>query len=132
MNVSLLITGACLLMVVGCAAPNPGDIRPIQAVYADRLARLSIGMSLSDFRQVFPEAYPGGQKDESTAYQLDLKQVLLDRRRKVDAALGLYTPQNIVSDQSLWFYFHTDRLVQWGRPNDWPERPDVIIEKRLR
>ena len=89
-------------------------------------------MSLADFRQVFPEAYPGGQKGETTSYHLDLKQVLRDRRRPVDASLGLYTPKNIVSDQSLWFYFYTARLVQWGRPEDWPERPDLIIEKRLR
>ena len=132
MSLKLNVAVIWLLLVGGCAGPNPADIKPIQAVYSDRLARLSIGMSLADFRQVFPEAYPGGQKDETTAYNLDLKQVLRDRRRRVDASIGLYTPKDIVSEQSLWFYFYADQMVQWGRPQDWPERPDLIIEKRLR
>ena len=131
-NQKLCLIVACLLLVGACAGPNAKEIKPIQAVYADRLARLSIGMPLSDFRQIFPEAYPGGQKGETTAYQLDLKQIIRDRRRRVDAAIGLYTPKDIVSDQSLWFYFYSDQLVEWGRPQDWPERPDIIIEKRLR
>lgn len=123
---------ACLLLVVGCAAPNAGSIKPIQSVYADQLSRLSIGMSVEEFRKVLPEAYPGGMRGETTAYNLDLKQVLLDRSRRVDANLGLYKPQHIIDDQSLWFYFYANRLVQWGRPQDWPDRPDLIIEKRLR
>ncbi|MDB6031976.1 MAG: hypothetical protein JWM16_2314 [Verrucomicrobiales bacterium] len=121
----------CLLLV-GCAAPSQQDIRPIQAVYAKQLAELKIGMPLEEFRKAFPEAYPQGQKADTTAYEIELKQVILDRRRQVDAALGLYNPQNIIDVQRLWFYFYNNRLAQWGRPQDWPERPDLIIERRIR
>jgi hypothetical protein len=121
-----------LLSLLGCGPQFAGEIRPIQQVYADRLSQLEIGMSLAEFRGIFPEAYPGGQKGTTTAYHLESKQVIRDRRRKLDQAFGVYTPQNVVSEQSLWFYFYDDRLAQWGRPNDWPERPDLIIENRSR
>lgn len=34
--------------------------------------------------------------------------------------------------ETLWFYFYKDQLVQWGKPQDWPKNPDLIIEKRNR
>ncbi|EEF57849.1 hypothetical protein [Pedosphaera parvula] len=129
---NLAIVALFAAFVAGCAGPNPADIKPIQAVYADRLAGLKIGMTTSEFRQKFPEAYPTGQSGGTTAYELTLKQILRDRRRPVDAHLGLYQPKDIISDQSLWFYFYSDQLVQWGRPQDWPQKPDVIIESRTR
>jgi hypothetical protein len=134
-SAKLVIVGPVLVSILsapGCGPQFAGEIRPIQQVHADRLSRLKIGMSLAEFRGIFPEAYPGGQKGTTTAYHLDSKQVIVDRRRRLDQAAGIYTPQNVVSEQSLWFYFYDDRLAQWGRPNDWPERPDLIIENRSR
>jgi hypothetical protein len=52
--------------------------------------------------------------------------------RPLDKALGFVPPRKRVDVQVLWFYFYTDRLVKWGRPNDWPERPDKILEIRQR
>ena len=107
----------------GCAAPNPADIKPIQSVYASQLAQMKTGMSLGEFKAIFPCAYPAAQNGATTAYEVSLRQVIYDRRRPGDAALGFYTPENLVDDQRLWFYFYEDGLVQWGRPQDWPQHP---------
>jgi len=32
----------------------------------------------------------------------------------------------------MWFYIYDGRLVKWGKPNDWPQKADLIIEKRIR
>lgn len=103
----------------GCAAPDPGKVKPIQTVYADQIGRLAIGMDVKEFKRILPEAYQVAQNTGATAYEVSLKQVIYDRRRPGDTLFGLYQPQNIVNDQVLWFYFMNDRLTKWGKPNDW-------------
>ena len=68
----LALTG-CILFVPD---PDESKIKPIQQVYADRLAQTYIGMPLTEFRGVFPEAYPAGQNGETTSYEISLKQIV--------------------------------------------------------
>jgi hypothetical protein len=141
MNMKLLILRFALLVfaifLFGCSSvPVVEAPKSIQQVYSDRLNKVKIGMALENFRTLFPEAYVGGQNESTTAYELkDSQKFRLQAdqdQRPVDSALGLYRAPVRTSTQLLWFYFYGDKLVKWGRPEDWPEKPDVIIEKRNR
>lgn len=93
-------------------------------------------MPLEDFRLLFPEAYVYGQNERTTAYELKDSQKFRLKAdqdlRPLDSALGLYRAPIRTSSQLLWFYFNGEKLVKWGKPQDWPDKPDVIIEKRNR
>lgn len=131
-----------LFTVAGCAtAPrgasivdDPADLPSIQAKNADELSKIKIGMALNDFQIVFPEAYVGGQNQDTTAYEIVniqkyVTQSDIDRQ---NFWWGGGSPNARSSKQVLWFYFYKDQLVRWGRPQDWPDRADLIIEKRNR
>jgi hypothetical protein len=89
-------------------------------------------MSLADFRAAIPDAYAAGQSGQTIAYELAHVQTFVTRNDMLRQNLiwGFGSPQARATKQLLWFYFNKDRLVQWGRPGDWPERPDLIIEMR--
>jgi len=131
-----------LFTVSGCAtAPrgasivdDPADLPSIQAKKADKLSKIKIGMALNDFQAVFSEAYIGGQNQDTTAYEIVniqkyVTQSDIDRQ---NFWWGGGSPNARSSKQVLWFYFYKDQLVRWGRPQDWPDRADLIIEKRDR
>jgi hypothetical protein len=136
----LLTTFTALL--AGCAtAPqgavlvdNPSQIQSMQQVFADRLARLKIGMPLDAFRQVFAEAYVAGQNEKVTAYEMAhvAKYVTQTDIAIQNIMWGIGSPRARGEKQVLWFYFYKDQLVKWGRPQDWPQNPDKIIEIRGR
>lgn len=134
----------CLLaaLMVGCAtAPkgvqvvdHPDEVTTIQEFYADRLARLRIGMSIDEFHSIMPEAYVGGQNGATTAYEVkrSAKYVTQDEIKNQNIQSGFGSPSARTEVQVLWFYFYSSKLVQWGLPKDWPERPEQIIEIRDR
>jgi hypothetical protein len=131
-----------LFTVAGCAtAPrgasivdDPADLPSIQAKNADELSKIKIGMALNDFQIVFPEAYVGGQNQDTTAYEIVniQKYVTQSDINRQNFWWGGGSPNARSSKQVLWFYFYKDQLVRWGRPQDWPDRADLIIEKRNR
>lgn len=137
-----LIAIAFVTLAVGCAtAPkgasivdDPGELPTLQAVLADRLSQLKIGMSLEDFRRLIPEAYVGGQSEATTAYEVSksLKFVTQDDINRQNLWWGAGSPRARSKREVLWFYFYRDQLVKWGRPQDWPDKPDIILEKRIR
>lgn len=140
--IALLFIAAIVVITSGCAtAPtgativdDPSNLPSVQAKYADRLGEIDIGMSLEEFKGVFPEAYVGGQNRQTTAYEIvDIQKYVtqadMDRQNLV---WGAGSPNPRSHKQILWFYFYQDQLVRWGRPQDWPDRPDVIIEERDR
>ena len=129
-------------LAVGCATPpkgatvvdDPGDLPPLQAVLADKLSQLNIGMSLEDFRRLMPEAYVGGQSEATTAYEVakNQKYVTQDDVDRQNFIWGAGSPRARSRREVLWFYFYKNQLVKWGRPQDWPDKPDIILEKRIR
>ncbi|MEN9573506.1 MAG: hypothetical protein RL514_1361 [Verrucomicrobiota bacterium] len=137
-----LILIAIGTLAVGCAtapkdaviADGLGDLPSVQSVLADRLSQLKIGMSLEDFRRVMPEAYVGGQSEATTAYEVakSLKYVTQADIARHNLIWGAGSPPARSQRAVLWFYFYKDQLVKWGRPQDWPDKPDIILEKRIR
>lgn len=139
---NLMLTITAISALAGCAtAPQgvevvdrPDQVRSIQQAHADRLAKIKTGMSLEAFRQVFPEAYVGGQSEQVTAYEMthSAKYVTQNDIDRQNLMWGAGSPRARSEKQVLWFYFYKDQLVKWGRPQDWPQNPDRIIEIRDR
>lgn len=144
MNVKRVIIRAfaCLvfLSLGGCATTprgavlvdSPTDLQSVQQEKAALLSRLKIGIPLAEFQQLAPEAYVAGQYEQTTAYELVhiQKYVTQNDIDRHNIIWGVGSPNARTAKQVLWFYFYKDRLVKWGKPQDWPERPDLIIERR--
>ena len=91
------------IALTGCVPSYPVVDQPpsIQATYASRLSQIKTGItSISDYQKLFPEAYPGGQNDDTTAYEIRDTQTFImraDVRRPLDTAVGIYSPQQTVT-----------------------------------
>ena len=133
---------AALLFVTSCAtAPHgatvvdsPDELPSIQQKNADLLSKLKIGMPLSNFQQLVPDAYVAGQNEDTTAYELSRVQKYVTQSdiERQNFFWGGGSPNARTTKQVLWFYFYKGQLVKWGRPQDWPEHPDLIIEQHNR
>lgn len=131
-----------IAILVGCAtAPkgaivvdDPHDVPSLQQQMAGQLGKLAIGMSLEDFMSAVPDAYVAGQKLDTTAYEVarSTKYVTQDDLDRQNLVWGAGKPRAKSKREVLWFYFYTGRLVQWGAPDAWPDKPDVILEMRTR
>jgi len=132
----------CLCVLAGCAAApkgarvvdSPAELPSIQAEKSHVLSKLEIGMPLPEFSRIVPEAYVAGQSQETTAYEMVHTQKYVTKE-DIDGQnfwWGIGSPRARIHKQVLWFYFYKGRLVQWGEPQDWPARPDLILEKRIR
>jgi len=146
MNISKVLARAfiCLIFLSlgGCATvpkgailvDSPAELPSVQQEKATLLSQLKIGSSLAAFKKLVPEAYVAGQNDQTTAYELShlQKYVTQNDIDRQNFLWGAGSPNARTTKQVLWFYFYKDQLVKWGRPQDWPERPDVIIERRER
>lgn len=131
-----------LIMLSACATAPRGallvddhdDLPSAKEVHADILKNVRTGMTLEAFRKVFPKAYPCGQSGDVTAYEFKtvLKYVTKDDVDHQNFLFGMGSPAARSEKSILWFYFYQDLLVRWGSPNDWPAKPDLIIEHRER
>lgn len=85
-------------------------------------------MSLEDFRQLFPEAYVGGQYERTTAYELaDIEHYVTQADiNRQNVLWGYGSPRPRMVKRFLWFYFYDDKLVKWGKPQDWPTSSQII------
>lgn len=146
MNISKVLVrvfaSLVFLSLSGCATvprgavlvDSPDSLPSVQQEKATLLSKLKIGTPLTEFQKLVPEAYVAGQNDQVTAYELEhiqkyVTQSDIDRQ---NFWWGAGSPNAQTRKQVLWFYFYKDQLVKWGRPQDWPERPGVIIERRER
>jgi len=87
-------------------------------------------MKLSEFQKIMPEAYVGGQSEKTTAYEIakTLKYVTQDDIDRQNILLGVGSPRARSKREVLWFYFYDEMLVKWGRPQDWPDKPELILK----
>ena len=102
-------------IVSGCA-------QPVQKKYASQFSQVQLGMTQSQVQTVFPQVYPAGQQIDQNGAHID---VLALDDKQYDLS------KDRVIEQQIHFYFSDNKLVQWGKPQDWRERePDVVIEDR--
>ena len=126
----LTLAFVALAALAACATPPPGaervhnaaEVPSLQKREAGRLDRIKVGMSIAEFKTVFPEAYVGGQSGAVVAYELsDAKLYVTDNDMlRQNLLLGFGSPSPHGQKQVLWFYFRGDALVKWGNPQDWP------------
>lgn len=114
----VILSLAALLM--GCESAF--DTRPITEKYARQLESVSLGMSRAELRQVLPKVQIRGQN--------------MVNGKQVDAYVLLwFHTERMQGDrvtEELWFYFHSDKLVRWGGPNDWPTAQELDVTIRHR
>lgn len=116
-----VLAAACV--VAGCANNVYSfSYTPINKQYAQQLENVTLGMSKAEVRKLLPELVVRGQTsvDGQAIEALEL-----------DHNYWSGVGGRLVNDR-LWFYFQSGKLVKWGQPNDWPQSPDLIIEKRER
>ena len=115
------------LFFVGCVSTNVGLS---QSNYYSKLKKIRLGMTKSSFNEIFPESIPRGAK----RYKNGSVEVL-----EVSYAYYSFVPTGNrnrneltgMEGQPQWFYFYKNKLIQYGNPNDWPSRADLVIEKRI-
>ena len=83
---------------------------------------------------MLPKSFVGGQSKDTTGYEINhiTRYVTGSDYRYHRDFVGFGSPRIQVHKQVLWFYFYTDRLVQWGRPSDWPKDPKQIIDLNIK
>ena len=113
-----------LFFVYGCANNvYSWSYSTINRAYQDELLTISIGMSKSEVVDVFNgKILPRGQKDVNGSII-----EALELQHNYWSGVG----GRLISDK-MWFYFYDNKLIKWGYPDDWPESPDIIIEKRIK
>ena len=124
----LLFLLPLLYIASGCATSggnrivsSTDEIPSIQQQYSKQLSKLKIGSSLEEFHQIFPKAYVGGENGETTAYELINRQSYVTNGdiARQNLLWGFGSPSARSHTQVLWFYFYKNKLVKWGRPQDW-------------
>ncbi len=102
-----------------------------QKSYNNKLRQIKLGIDKHTFYQVFPSAIPRGAK----SYSNGIVEVL-EANVKSYSFFPSGNPHRDeltgIETSSIWFYFLNDALIQYGKPNDWPQEPDAIIEIRDR
>jgi len=117
-----------LMLIVGFIASSCANqmysfsYSGINQKYARQLDQVEIGMSKTEVRKLLPDLHARGQTD------LDGEVIeALELQHNHWSGVG-----GQLVEERLWFYFHDGQLVKWGQPQDWPQKPDLIVEKRIR
>jgi hypothetical protein len=137
----LILCGVLLWMgafIGGCAsAPrdaqlirNTGELKSVQSYYGDRLEKLRPGMSVEEFKGIFPEAYPSGQNGDMTEYEVsrEAKYVSQSDIMRQNIIWGFGSPTARVSHQAMWFYFQQGKFVSWGNSKGWPKTAESQVK----
>jgi len=114
------------LLMVGCASTGVN-----KKEYHNRLGNIELGMSKSDFKQIFPESIPRGAKQYSNG-SVEVLEVSYGYYSFFPTGSQNRNELTGMEGQPQWFYFYNGKLLQYGNPEDWPSDPDLIIEKRVR
>lgn len=114
---------ASILTTSGCSNDVYSlSYTPINSQYSQQLDNIHIGMSKAEVRQLIPNLAVRGQ----TTIGGQVVEALELQHNHWTGVGGRSV------NERLWFYFINEKLVKWGQPNDWPQKPDVIVEKRYR
>jgi hypothetical protein len=113
----------CIFIVVftGCVsvpkesirANSTNEIPSIQQKYSDRFERTRIGMDLSEFRQIWPEAIKSGETQEFVIYEF--KEITIYYTDN-DYNVGFWWTGSAKTSQFVQtelFYFTNNKLVKY-------------------
>ena len=127
MKIAKCLSLSALLITIGCVSGCSNDVyslsyTPINSQYSQQLDNIHIGMTKAEVRQLIPNLVTRGQT--SVGGQMI---EALELQHNYWAGVG-----GRLVNERLWFYFQNEKLIKWGQPNDWPQKPDILIEQRLR
>ncbi len=122
----ILYTIAISIIISGCAATglNQGD-------YYSRLGLVELGITKSEFREIFPESIPRGAKRYPSGV-VEVLEVSYEYYSFIPTGNKNRNEMTGMEGQPQWFYFINDQLLQYGNPEDWPSEADIVIETRVR
>lgn len=120
---SILLVLSISVLISGC--PNhvySMSYSPITSEYREAIDKVYLGMTKAQLRRELPNLVVRGQTyvDGEVVEALELQ-------HNYWSGVG----GRLIHDR-MWFYFHGGKLVKWGEPDDWPQKPDLIIERRSR
>jgi len=118
-----LMVAWLLLCLSGCLTMDISDTG-----YNQRMNKIKIGMTKQEFVSLFPEAIPSGAKQYPTgvveAFEINIKYPVPSFTPPGSMDRNVLTQ---VEERPQWFYFFKDRLIQYGRPGDWPQDPEKLL-----
>jgi hypothetical protein len=123
----LLVLQFATMLAVGCASVGID-----KSAYQEKLQKVEVGMSKRDFQELFPSAVPRGAKQYAEGVVSVLQLHVKSYNFYPSADAEKRNPLTGMEGHPRWFYFYDNRLIQYGKPGDWPEKPDEIIEHRIR
>jgi len=100
--VILLLGTVCLLISCVSAGPTYGPAKTLEEAHPDRIEKTFIGMSVNDFKVVWPEATKSGMSEDGEIYEFVY----------AHSPMGGYM---YTYDYKIYtkFYFANDKLVRY-------------------
>jgi hypothetical protein len=123
--VSIFLIAFCLILI-GCASTGMP-----KKDYYKKLGEVELGMTKSEFRQIFQESIPRGAKKYPNG-SVEVLEVSCEYYSFFPSGNQNRNEWTGMEGQPQWFYFYNGELIQYGNPEDWPSDPDLVIEKRIR
>lgn len=94
-----------------------GGVPTIRETYTPELARLTPGISVEAFKELFKEAAFIEQRTSDAGKTTDAYNISLRQRYRYrwDGDYYAWT-----QSEEIWFFFKEGRLVKWGEARQWP------------
>ena len=123
MKLKVLISMILVQLTTSCANQvYSTSYSPINVKYAKELNQIKLGSTKEELLTILPDLVPRGQ-----AYVGNQVVEAQELQHNYWNGVG----GNLKHDL-MWFYLHDNKLIKWGKANDWPQSPDLIIENRMR
>ena len=94
------------------------ELPSIEKIYSAELSKLEIGMSLEDFRLIFPQAYPLAPYESTGTYEVqDIQKFVFQQDTALQISHWLFGAEPRTHKRFLKFYFSDNKLLRWGKPS---------------
>ena len=121
MKVKSLLAGVSVAMLVGCASTSINEQNK-------QLSKVELGMTKEQVLTIMPRGVPRGAKLYPNG-SVSVLEYVAGNYSPFDHHANQWTG---MVNQTMWLYFYNGKLIQWGKPGDWPVNPDAIFEIRNR
>jgi len=128
LTVNSINTVSSIILVAALVGCTPAVSYP-QEEYRTKMATIGSGISKEEFIKLFPKAEARGAKSYPEG-NVDVLEVVVYRYHFGPTAEPEWFSVPGGQVKKMWFYFFRNTLVQYGQPNDWPDKPNLILETK--